>query len=98
MLRLGFWLKASLLLAVAQAGAAIAQKAVDLPGDRFFPESIASDGKGHAYVSSAQGGIYRVTLASGKIEPWIKPGAFGSASTSGVLIDPRAQDVVDLQQ
>lgn len=84
---LGFWLKMPLLLAVLPGGAALAQKPIDLPGERFFPESVTSDGKGTAYVPSAQGGVYRVTLSSGKIEPFIKPGAFGSASVFGVLVD-----------
>ncbi len=84
----GFWLKASLLLAAAHGASAYAQKPIDLPGDRFFPESVTSDGKGTVYVPSAQGGVYKVTLSSGKIEPFIKPGTFGSASVFGVLADP----------
>ncbi|MBO9580081.1 MAG: hypothetical protein J7498_04245 [Sphingobium sp.] len=85
---LGFWLKASLLPAVACCAGAYAQKPIDLPGDRFFPESVTSDGKGTAYVPSVQGGVYKVTLSSGKVEPFIKPGTFGSASVFGVLADP----------
>ena len=84
-----FWLKAaSLLLICAQGSAAFAQKAIDLPGERFFPESITSDGKGIAYVPSAQGGVYKVILATGKVTPWIAPGAYGSASVFSVLVDP----------
>lgn len=88
MRRLGFWLKAPLLLVVALPGAAMAQKAIDLPGERFFPESVTSDGKDRAYVPSVQGGVYRITLSGGKIESFIQPGAFGSASVFGVLVDP----------
>jgi len=88
MRRLGFWLKAPLVLIAVQAGAAIAQKPIDVPGERSFPESVASDGKGRAYVPSVQGGVYRITLSSGEIEPFVAPGAFGSASIFGVLVDP----------
>ena len=83
----GFWLKMPLLLAALPGAAALAQKPIDLPGERFFPESVTSDGKGTAYVPSAQGGVYKVTLSSGKIEPFIKPGEFGSAAVFGVLVD-----------
>ncbi len=84
-----FWLKAAAsLLVCAQASGAIAQKAIDLPGERFFPENVTSDGKGTAYVPSAQGGVYKVALATGKVTPWIAPGAYGSASILGVLVDP----------
>lgn len=87
MRKLGFWLKASLLLVAFHNVPAAAQKPIDLPGDRFFPESVTSDGKGTAYVPSAQGGVYKVALASGKMESFIQPGAFGSGSVFGVLVD-----------
>lgn len=77
-----------LSLAMAQAGAALAQKAIDLPGDRLFPESMAVTPDGKAYVGSLSGGVLRVDLKTGKIAQWIKPGDFGSASTFGVLADP----------
>lgn len=88
MRRFSVLLKGSLLLMAGWSAAASAQKAIDLPGDRFFPESVTSDGKGVAYVPSAQGGVYKVVLSSGKITPFIAPGAFGSASVFGVLVDP----------
>ncbi len=89
MRKFGFWLKAaSLLTFCTQACSAHAQKAIDLPGERFFPENVTSDGKGTAYVPSAQGGVYKVALATGKVTPWIAPGAYGSASILGVLVDP----------
>lgn len=68
--------------------AADAPKAIDLPGDRLFPESVAI-ADGTAYVSSMNGGVVRVSLATGKAEQWIKPGAFGSGAQFGVLADTR---------
>ena len=88
MRKLGFWLKAPLLLVAVQGGGALAQRSIDLPGDKLFPESMATDGKGTAYVSRTEGGILKVTLASGKIEQWIAPGAFGSSSIFGIFVDP----------
>lgn len=61
--------------------------AIDLPGARAFPESLSIASDGTAYVGSLSGGVLRVTLATGRIEQWIKPGDFGSASTFGVLAD-----------
>jgi sugar lactone lactonase YvrE len=88
MRRPGFWLKAAWLLLAMQASAALAQKAVDLPGDQLFPESTAVTADGTAYVGSLSGGVLKVDLKSGTVKPWIRPGAFGSASTFGILDDP----------
>jgi len=85
----GFLLKAALLsLAAAQASAAHAQKAIDLPGDRLFPESVSVTPNGAAYVGSLSGGVLKVDLKTGKVAQWLKPGTFGSASTFGILADP----------
>jgi sugar lactone lactonase YvrE len=69
--------------------AADAPKAIDLPGDRLFPESVSIAPNGTAYVGSVNGGVLRVTLATGKAEAWIKPGAYGSGALFGVLADTR---------
>lgn len=67
--------------------AAGAQQPIDLPGDRLHPESVSIAPDGTAYVGSMTGGVVRVSLKTGKAEPWIKPGAFGSGALFGVLAD-----------
>lgn len=68
--------------------AALADPApIDLPNPRAFPESLSIAPDGKAYVSSLSGGVSRVDLASGQVTPFIAPGAYGSASTFGVLAD-----------
>lgn len=76
------------LAVAAIAAGPLAPRAIDLPGDRVFPESITTTSDGIAYVSSMTGGVMRVDLRSGKVAQWIKPGAYGSSSTFGVLDDP----------
>ena len=64
---------------------------IDLPGDRIFPENIASAKNGALYVGSlGSGGIIRIKPGASKAEIWIKPGAFGSRSIFGVLADERS--------
>jgi len=64
-------------------------KQVALPGERAYPESIAAAADGTLYVSSlASGGIVRIKPGA-KAEEWIKPGAFDSRSTFGVLVDEK---------
>ncbi len=63
-------------------------KPIDLPGARLFTENLSITSEGIAFVGSASGGVLRVTLASGKVEQWIRPGAYGSGSVFGVLADP----------
>jgi sugar lactone lactonase YvrE len=64
---------------------------IKLPGDRAYPESIAAAPDGTLYVSSlASGGIWRIKPGTAKAEEWIKPGAFDTRSTFGVLVDPKA--------
>jgi sugar lactone lactonase YvrE len=64
---------------------------VKLPGDHAYPESITAALDGTLYVSSpAVGGVWRVKPQSEIVEEWIKPGAFDTRSTLGVLIDKKA--------
>src|ERR1700730_18474365 len=66
-------------------------KQVELPGERVYPESLSAATNGTLYVSSlASGGILRVTPGATKAEEWIKPGAYASRSTFGVLVDEKA--------
>lgn len=83
----------SLLAALFAAGEIFSAQAapteVALPGDKAFPESITATSDGTLYVSSmASGGVTRVK--GGKAEIWIKPGAFKTRSTFGVLADEAA--------
>jgi sugar lactone lactonase YvrE len=80
------------ILAIMSSGALLAAAApapIDLPGDRLFPESVSIGPGRIAYISSMNGGVLRVPLATGKPEAWIKPGAFGNGAQFGVLADPR---------
>ena len=64
---------------------------VKLPGDHAYPESITAAPDGTLYVSSpAVGGVWRVKPQSEIVEEWIKPGAFDTRSTLGVLVDKKA--------
>jgi sugar lactone lactonase YvrE len=94
-------LPARIALALVAAGAtfgsmeanaaASAPESIALPGDRAFPESIASTKDGTVYVGSlASGGVFRVQPHSLEAKPWIEPGAFGTHSTFGVLADEQA--------
>lgn len=60
-----------------------------LPGERLFPESVAIDPAGEAFVSSMSGGVVRVSLNSGKARYFIAPGAFGTGPLFGVFVDTR---------
>jgi hypothetical protein len=63
---------------------------VEPPGERAFPESISAAPDGTLYVSSlASGGVVRIKPGASTAEQWIKPGAFDSRSTFGVLVDER---------
>jgi sugar lactone lactonase YvrE len=64
---------------------------IKLPGDRVYPESITAGPDGTLYVSSpAVGGVWRIKPQSATVEDWIKPGAFDTRSTLGVLVDNKA--------
>ena len=74
------------------APAASAERSeIALPSDRAYPESITAAPDGTLYVSSpAVGGVWRIKPQTGTVEEWIKPGAFGTRSTLGVLVDSKA--------
>ena len=64
---------------------------IELSNERAYPESLTASSDGTVYVSSlAAGGITRIPRGATKDEPWIKPGAFDTRSTLGVLIDNTA--------
>ena len=61
---------------------------IALSDNQAFPESISASADGTLYISSlAAGGITRIPRGATKDEPWIKPGAFDTRSTLGVLVD-----------
>ncbi len=61
---------------------------MELSNKRAFPESITASSDGVLYISSpAVGGVTRIPRGATRDEPWIKPGAFDSRSTFGVLVD-----------
>ena len=64
---------------------------IALPGEGAYPESITAAPDGTLYVSSpAVGGVWRIKPQTGTVEEWIKPGAFDTRSTLGVLVDSKA--------
>jgi sugar lactone lactonase YvrE len=64
---------------------------IALPGERAYPESITAAPDGTLYVSSpAVGGVWRIKSQTGTVEEWIRPGAFDTRSTLGVLVDSKA--------
>ena len=78
------------VLVLAASASHGAPAVIALPGDHAFPESIGSTADGTLYVSSpAAGGVLRIKPGA-KPEPWIKPGAFGTRSTFGVLADEKS--------
>jgi hypothetical protein len=85
-------LLASALTVAFPAYSADTLNSVVVPGERAFPESISAASDGTLYVSSlASGGIARIKPGASTAEPWIKPGAFDSRSTFGVLVDERSK-------
>ena len=76
--------------AFALALAPTAKADIALPGDKTFPESIASTADGTLFVSSpGAGGIIRVKPGQTP-DQFIEPGAFETRSTFGVLADEKA--------
>lgn len=68
---------------------ALAADAIELPGDRLFPENVSVGPGDIAYVSGMSGAVLRVSLDTGEVEEWIAPAAFGAGALFGVLADPR---------
>lgn len=65
-------------------------KPIEIPGDQAYPESMSASSDGTIYISSmASGGVARVKPRETKAEMWIKPSAFGTRSTFGVLVDEK---------
>lgn len=63
---------------------------VEVPGEGAYPENIGASSDGALYVSSfVDGGIVRVAPGASKGEMWIKPGAFDTRATFGVLPDEK---------
>jgi len=61
---------------------------IELSDNQAYPESITASSDGTLYISSlAAGGITRIPRGATKDEPWVKPGAFDTRSTLGVLAD-----------
>jgi streptogramin lyase len=61
-----------------------------VPGVRAYPESVSSSSDGTLYIGRAgDGGIVRERPGS-QSKVWIAPGAFGSRSIFGVLVDEHA--------
>jgi len=90
------WLSALLAIAVTFIAldrqlAAEELKAIEVPGDRAFTESVTAGPDGTMYLSSpASGGIARIKPGASKAEAWIAPGAFESRSTFGVFADAKS--------
>src|SRR5690349_12280110 len=75
-------------LIVATHAIADDSKPIEIPGDQAYPESMSAASDGTIYISSlASGGVARVEPGASKAEMWIKPGAFDTRSTFGVLVD-----------
>ena len=78
-------------LAFSWTASAADLREVTLPGERAYPESIATAPDGTLFVSSlASGGVWRIEPGDVTAQEWIKPGGFDSRSTFGVLVDEKA--------
>jgi len=79
----------SMFVASAMADAV---KPIEIPGDQAYPESMSASADGTIYISSiASGGVARVKPGETKAEMWIKPGAFDTRNTFGVLVDEKTK-------
>ncbi|MFT3731365.1 MAG: hypothetical protein QM780_08075 [Hyphomicrobium sp.] len=87
------WISAVILVGIAAfAPPVVAEdlKPIAIPGDRAYPESISASSDGTIYISSiASGGLARAKPGVSTAEPWIEPGAFGTRTTFGVLVDEK---------
>jgi sugar lactone lactonase YvrE len=67
-------------------------KPITIPGDQAYPESMSAASDGTIYISSiASGGVARVKPGETTAEMWIKPGAFDTRVTFGVLVDEKTK-------
>lgn len=79
------------LVAFGAAQAASAQETIPLPGDTLYPENIGAAADGTIFVSSfVGGGVARIAPGAKQAEMWIKPGAYDTRATFGVLPDEKA--------
>jgi sugar lactone lactonase YvrE len=70
------------------SAASAEQPTIALPAGSPFPESLTATSDGTLYAGSlTNGGVVRAKPGSTEAEVWIKPGAFGTRSTFGVLAD-----------
>jgi sugar lactone lactonase YvrE len=78
--------------AIAAPALAEDQKPIEIPGDQAYPESMSAASDGTIYISNiGGGGVVRVKPGASKGEVWIKPGAFATRNTFGVLVDEKTK-------
>ncbi|MBA2125280.1 hypothetical protein DLM45_03460 [Hyphomicrobium methylovorum] len=83
------------VISIASPVSANDMNAIAVAGDRAYPESIAAASDGTLYVSSlASGGIFRIKPGASTSEEWIKPGAFDTRSTFGVLVNDKTGELL----
>ena len=87
MFRVKTSLFAAALAAFSFNASAASPSSIELPGDRAFPESVTASRDGTLYVSNLEGGGILRIRPQGKPEVWLAPGASGTRSTLGVLVD-----------
>lgn len=64
---------------------------IELPGEAVYPENVTATADGTLYVSSfVEGGVIRVAPGASRGETWIKPGAYGTRSTFGLVPDEKS--------
>ncbi len=79
-------------LALGLGGALAATERYVLPGDNVFPEGIAAGSGGAFYVgSTTTGTIYRGTVGSPTIEPFLPGGTDGRTDVRGLKVDGRGR-------
>ena len=67
-------------------------RAIQIPGNRIFPESITSTADGRLIIGSiAKRAIYSVESGAGKALPWIQPNGSAKLGVFGVFADERTE-------